>query len=74
MPLPSRARVYADECIKRPREYWDYENYVIEWGYVKSLSITERQVWLPSSEVETSCPLGPSSRIAVSTSELGSQM
>ncbi|CAG0903601.1 unnamed protein product, partial [Cyprideis torosa] len=31
MPLPSRARVYADECTKRPRDYWDYENYVIEW-------------------------------------------
>ena len=26
---------------------------------LKSLSITERQIWLPNSEVETNCPLGP---------------
>ena len=26
---------------------------------LKSLSKTERQNWLPNSEVETSCPLGP---------------
>ena len=48
MPLASRARVYADvnshrydqnqeaECynpfVGRPREYWDYEAHVVEWG------------------------------------------
>lgn len=28
----SRARVYADANVNKPREYWDYENYEIEWG------------------------------------------
>ncbi|EDO41552.1 predicted protein [Nematostella vectensis] len=28
----SRARVYADVNVHRPREYWDYESHVIEWG------------------------------------------
>lgn len=32
MPLPSRARVYADVNAHRPRDYWDYESYVVEWG------------------------------------------
>ena len=34
MPLPSRARVYADVNTHRPREYWDYESHVVEWGLV----------------------------------------
>lgn len=32
MPLASQARVYADVNLHRPREYWDYESHVIEWG------------------------------------------
>ncbi|EQC29921.1 CMGC/CK2 protein kinase [Saprolegnia diclina VS20] len=28
----SRARVYADVCESRPREYWDYENLSVTWG------------------------------------------
>lgn len=28
----SRTRVYADVNTHRPREYWDYESHVIEWG------------------------------------------
>lgn len=32
MPLPSRARVYADVNSHRPREYWDYESHVVDWG------------------------------------------
>jgi len=32
MPLASRARVYADVNSHRPREYWDYESHVVEWG------------------------------------------
>jgi len=28
----NRARVYADVNTHRPREYWDYESHVIEWG------------------------------------------
>jgi len=32
MPHASRARVYADVNSHRPREYWDYEAHVVEWG------------------------------------------
>nr|XP_027204930.1 casein kinase II subunit alpha-like [Dermatophagoides pteronyssinus] len=32
MPLPSRARVYADVNLHRPREYWDYETHQVEWS------------------------------------------
>ncbi|XP_065520985.1 casein kinase II subunit alpha-like isoform X1 [Lathamus discolor] len=31
-PVPSRARVYAEVNTQRPREYWDYESHVVEWG------------------------------------------
>ncbi|XP_025032073.1 casein kinase II subunit alpha-like [Python bivittatus] len=31
-PVPSRARVYTDVNTQRPREYWDYESHVVEWG------------------------------------------
>ncbi|XP_030076677.1 casein kinase II subunit alpha isoform X2 [Microcaecilia unicolor] len=31
-PVLSRARVYADVNTQRPREYWDYEAHVVEWG------------------------------------------
>lgn len=34
MALPSRARVYAEVNSHKPREYWDYESYVVNWGYV----------------------------------------
>lgn len=32
MALPSRARVYADVNSQKPREYWDYDSYVVDWG------------------------------------------
>lgn len=28
----SRARVYPDVNVQRPREYWDYESLVVTWG------------------------------------------
>ncbi|XP_016113944.1 casein kinase II subunit alpha-like isoform X2 [Sinocyclocheilus grahami] len=31
-PVVSRARVYTEVNTQRPREYWDYESHVIEWG------------------------------------------
>ena len=34
MPATSRARVYADVNTHKPREYWDYDTHVIEWGSV----------------------------------------
>lgn len=35
----SRARVYCDVNETRPREYWDYENLNVTWGYVAFISI-----------------------------------
>ncbi|GFP83919.1 casein kinase ii subunit alpha-1 [Phtheirospermum japonicum] len=28
----SRARVYADVNVHRPRDYWDYESFTVQWG------------------------------------------
>ena len=28
----SRARVYADVNVTRPKEYWDYESLTVSWG------------------------------------------
>jgi len=30
--VKSRARVYSDVNVHRPKEYWDYENMTINWG------------------------------------------
>merc|ERR1711934_1014546 len=30
--VPSRAKVYADANSVQPREYWDYDALVVEWG------------------------------------------
>lgn len=32
MPLPSKARVYADVNSQKPKDYWDYDSYNIQWG------------------------------------------
>lgn len=32
MTLPSAARVYTDVNAHKPDEYWDYENFVVDWG------------------------------------------
>ncbi|XP_078280132.1 uncharacterized protein LOC144607274 [Rhinoraja longicauda] len=32
VPVLRRAEVYADVNTQRPREYWDYEAHVEEWG------------------------------------------
>lgn len=32
MPIGSKARVYYDVNLTKPREYWDYENSIIDWG------------------------------------------
>ncbi|XP_020581862.1 casein kinase II subunit alpha-like [Phalaenopsis equestris] len=29
---PSKARVYADVNVTRPKEYWDYESVAVQWG------------------------------------------
>lgn len=28
----SKARVYADVNVVRPKEYWDYESLTVQWG------------------------------------------
>ena len=28
----SKARVYCDVNVQRPREYWDYEALTVNWG------------------------------------------
>ena len=30
----SKARVYTDINVIRPREYWDYESFTLHWGYL----------------------------------------
>ncbi|KAJ8923636.1 hypothetical protein NQ315_010216 [Exocentrus adspersus] len=32
MAVSSQARVYSDVNSHKPREYWDYESYVVDWG------------------------------------------
>jgi len=34
MPLPSKARVYADVNSQKSKDYWDYDSYNIQWGYI----------------------------------------
>ena len=35
---PSKARVYADINVIRPKDYWDYESLTVQWGYSSSSS------------------------------------
>lgn len=30
----SKARVYTEVNVQRPKEYWDYEALTVQWGYV----------------------------------------
>lgn len=32
MSIPSRAKIYADVNNSKPKEYWDYEGYNVQWG------------------------------------------
>ncbi|XP_060039248.1 casein kinase II subunit alpha-like [Erinaceus europaeus] len=41
-PALSRARVYADVNMRRPREYWDYESHVVEWGNQDDYQLVSR--------------------------------
>lgn len=38
----SVARVYKDANSKRPREYWDYESYKIQWGDISNYEIINK--------------------------------
>lgn len=39
---PSQARIYADTNTHRPREYWDYESYSIEWGSQQNYELVRK--------------------------------
>lgn len=41
-PIPSRAKVYADVNPRKPREYWDYESHVIEWGNIEDYQLVRK--------------------------------
>lgn len=38
----SRARVYADVNVRRPREYWDYENLTVTWGDQENYEVVRK--------------------------------
>ncbi|XP_045467256.1 casein kinase II subunit alpha-like [Harmonia axyridis] len=38
----SRARVYADVNSQKPREYWDYESYVVHWKSLDDYSLVKK--------------------------------
>jgi casein kinase II subunit alpha len=42
MPLPSRSRIYTDVNHQKPREYWDYECHVIEWGNIDDYQLLRK--------------------------------
>ncbi|CAD5205971.1 unnamed protein product [Bursaphelenchus okinawaensis] len=42
MPVPSRARVYADVTMRKPREYWNYEVHQIEWGNIDDYQLVRK--------------------------------
>ena len=35
----SKARVYTDVNVQRPKEYWDYEALTVQWGYAFSVCL-----------------------------------
>lgn len=57
----ARARVYADVNVKRPREYWDYENLNINWG-CGARHGRRRRVW---ALLSLSAPLARRARAAL---------
>ena len=42
MATPSQSRVYADANAHKPREYWDYESHVVEWGNQDDYQVTRK--------------------------------
>lgn len=42
MQVQSRARIYADVNLNKPREYWDYENFTINWGDQEDYQIVRK--------------------------------
>ncbi|KAL1232854.1 Casein kinase II subunit alpha [Trichinella spiralis] len=42
MSVVSRAQVYADVNLQKPREYWDYEAHTIEWGDIDNYHLIRK--------------------------------
>lgn len=40
--MPSRSRVYAEVNQTKPREYWDYECHMIEWGNIDDYQLIRK--------------------------------
>jgi casein kinase II subunit alpha len=46
MVNPSVSRVYAEVNTNKPREYWDYERHLINWGDQGIESFTLKDIYL----------------------------
>jgi len=67
MPLASRARVYADVNSHRPREYWDYEAHVVEWGNQDDFQLVRKLGRGKYSEVFESININNNDKCVVKT-------
>jgi len=38
----SVARVYTDVCKNRPKQYWDYETHILDWGGQEDYEVTRK--------------------------------
>ena len=52
----SRARVYADVNVSKPKDYWDYETLSIQWGWDRPVSEAHCQSRSRGSAPCRSCP------------------
>ena len=48
-----RARVYAEVCTHKAREYWDYENHIIDWSNQDDYQLVRKLGRGKYSEVST---------------------
>lgn len=42
MSTSNRSRVYPDVNLNKPRDYWDYECYPIEWGNIDDYQLVRK--------------------------------
>ncbi|XP_055986213.1 casein kinase II subunit alpha-like [Sorex fumeus] len=63
--MPSRARVYAEVNTQRPREYWDYDSYVVEWGKRDDYQLTRKLGRGNYSEVFEAININNNKKVAV---------
>jgi len=65
MPVPSRARVYTEVNQLKPRDYWDYECHVIEWGSIDDYQLIRKLGRGKYSEVFEGVKVTPSEQKCV---------